>query len=199
MQPAVNETREALVEVARKLFSERGFYGVSVASIASELGITKQALLHYFGTKEALYAEVLSRMSGVYTATLKAALEASLPPEEKVEAFFLGFCAHALEMPGDVRLIMRELLDNKERAGTAGRWYLREFLNDLAGLMASTRRWQEASEAETRAAAYQLLGAISYFAISEPTLERIFGEDGLHEMREVYPAILRETIRSQQM
>ena len=199
MQPAVNDTREALVEVARKLFSERGFYGVSVAAIASELGITKQALLHYFGTKEALYAEVLSRMSGVYTATLRAALEASFPPEEKVEAFFLGFCAHALEMPGDARLIMRELLDNKERAGTAGRWYLREFLNDLAGLMASTRRWQEASEAETRAAAYQLLGAISYFAISEPTLERIFGEDGLQEMREVYPAILRETIRSQQM
>ena len=59
MQPAVNETREALVEVARRLFSERGFYGVSVAAIASELGITKQALLHHFGTKEALYAEVL--------------------------------------------------------------------------------------------------------------------------------------------
>lgn len=199
MQPAVNETREALVEVARRQFSERGFYGVSVAAIASELGITKQALLHHFGTKEALYAEVLSRMSGVYTATLRAASEANLSAEEEVEAFFLGFCAHSLETPGDVRLIMRELLDNQERAGTAGRWYLREFLNDLAQLMAATGRWQDASEAETRAAAYQLLGAISYFAISEPTLARIFGEEGLQEMREVYPAILRETIRRQQM
>lgn len=197
MQTAHQDTRKALVDVAQRLFSERGFYGTSIAAIASELGVTKQALLHHFGTKEVLYAEVLSRLSDIYTETLRAACNADLPPEDRVEAFFVGFCAHAIESPDDVRLIMRELLDNKERADLAGRWYLREFLNDLAGLLATTRRWSEVSESEVRAAAYQFLGAISYFAISEPTLARIFGDEGLAEMRDAYPDILAQTIRHQ--
>ena len=41
----MSDTPEKLLLVAEALFSERGFYGVSIAAIASELGITKQALL----------------------------------------------------------------------------------------------------------------------------------------------------------
>ena len=56
------DTREQLLESATRLFAARGFYGASLANIADELGLTKQALLHHFGRKEKLYAEILSRI-----------------------------------------------------------------------------------------------------------------------------------------
>lgn len=67
-------TRDRMIEEARALFAERGFYGVSIAQIAAELGLTKQALLHHFGTKERLYGLVLEQIAGEL-AGLKASSE----------------------------------------------------------------------------------------------------------------------------
>ena len=41
------DTRQRLLDIAEQLFAERGFYGVSIAAIASEVGFTKQG---YFTT-----------------------------------------------------------------------------------------------------------------------------------------------------
>jgi AcrR family transcriptional regulator len=58
---AVRDTRDAFLDAAKRHFAQRGFYGASIAAIAEELGLTKQALIHHFGTKERLYGEVLAR------------------------------------------------------------------------------------------------------------------------------------------
>ena len=57
------DTRQRLLDIAEQLFAERGFYGVSIAAIASEVGFTKQGLLHYFNSKEKLYGAILQRIS----------------------------------------------------------------------------------------------------------------------------------------
>jgi AcrR family transcriptional regulator len=49
-----NARRDAVISVASALFEARGFAGVSLADIARELGITNNALYHYFGSKEEL-------------------------------------------------------------------------------------------------------------------------------------------------
>ena len=66
------DTRDQFIEAARRPFAERGFYGTSIAAIAEELGLTKQALLHHFGTKEKLYGDVLEEISARVMETLKA-------------------------------------------------------------------------------------------------------------------------------
>ena len=53
-----------------------------------------------------------------------------------------------------------------------------------------------ASEAEALAAAYQLLGAISYYAISEPTLTRIFGRSSYASLEDAFPIRLKTLIRA---
>ena len=57
------DTRQRLLDIAEQLFAERGFYGVSIAAIASEVGLTKQGLLHYFNSKEKLYGAIVQRIS----------------------------------------------------------------------------------------------------------------------------------------
>ena len=52
------------VEVAQRLFQERGYDGVGVADIGKALGITPPSFYHAFGSKAALFDRVLDRYTG---------------------------------------------------------------------------------------------------------------------------------------
>ena len=82
------DTRQRLLNIAEQLFAERGFYGVSIAAIASEVGFTKQGLLHYFNSKEKLYGAILQRISDDFQDHQREALEASEDPAERLEKFY---------------------------------------------------------------------------------------------------------------
>jgi AcrR family transcriptional regulator len=168
-------TREQYLDTAEGLFAARGFYGVSIAAIANELGLTKQALLHHFGSKEKLYGEVLGRISARFEMLSDRPDREASPPEDTVRAFFLNLHATARAYPDQSRLLMRELLDNNQRAGSVGKWYLKPFLESVIKMIRQLPAWQGASEAQALAAGYQLLGAINYYSISQPTLTGIFG------------------------
>ncbi|MFK5977510.1 MAG: TetR/AcrR family transcriptional regulator [Rhizobiaceae bacterium] len=54
-----DNTRQALLDAARKEFSGRGLEGARVGLIAELAGVNKQLVYHYFGNKEGLYTAVL--------------------------------------------------------------------------------------------------------------------------------------------
>jgi AcrR family transcriptional regulator len=54
-----DERRGQILACARRLFSERPYAAVSTAQIASEAGVARGLLHHYFGTKRDLYLEVV--------------------------------------------------------------------------------------------------------------------------------------------
>jgi len=58
---AGKETRRTILEVASRLFRERGIAGVSKPEIAGEAGVFPSQLGYYFGTKEALFVEAACR------------------------------------------------------------------------------------------------------------------------------------------
>lgn len=59
MTQSANTTRKRLLEVATRLFCERGFDGVSTRDIASATGTTLPSIPHHFGSKNGLYEAVL--------------------------------------------------------------------------------------------------------------------------------------------
>lgn len=190
------KTREELIEVARLQFAEKGFYGTSIAGIASELGLSKQALLHHFGTKEKLYAQVLSEISARYVARIfQVQLEIS-DPRQQLEEFMLDQLNHQSADHNDARVVMRELLDNQARAEQVTNWYLKPYLNGLASIVKRIPQRQALTDAEALAVVYQLLGAINYLGMSKPTLTQMFGKTTFKALCAAYPGQLRELIRS---
>lgn len=187
------DTREKLVATATALFAERGFDGVSIASIADVLGLSKQALLHHFNTKERLYGEVLARISRGFEAHLER-LEQHKGDTEKLIDFFMSLAEESLVERTETALLVRELLDNQHRAESAGRWYLKPFLESLTDQVLSLEPWRGAERSRALAAVYQLLGAINYFSISRDTLEAMFSEVQFQSIREAYRGQLRHLL-----
>jgi TetR/AcrR family transcriptional regulator, transcriptional repressor for nem operon len=56
------KTRARIVDAARRLFNRHGFAGVSIDDIMAEAGLTRGGFYNHFGTKEELYAAVVSQV-----------------------------------------------------------------------------------------------------------------------------------------
>jgi AcrR family transcriptional regulator len=69
MEPA-NDKRDAILETALELFTERGFYGTPTAMISREAGVATGTLFFYFKTKEelidALYRQIKSEAGAAF-------------------------------------------------------------------------------------------------------------------------------------
>ena len=188
------DTRQRLLDIAEQLFAERGFYGVSIAAIACEVGFTKQGLLHYFHSKEKLYGAILQRISDDFQEQQTEAEQASEGPIESLKQFYAALAEPTENNTRRTRLLMRALLDNNARATNAEKWYLREFLERLIVMVKAIEGLQPLSDEEALIFAYQLLGAVNYFLISPPTLSGIFGKDVMHRMSANFSAELDSLI-----
>ena len=178
----MSDTSEKLLAVAEALFSERGFYGVSIAAIASELGITKQALLHHFKSKEKLYGAVLARISSDFENAQQQVMEDEAEPILRIKAFVAHLADPSPSNIRRTRLLMRELLDNNERAKQAEHWYLKHFLEQFVAMVQVVPGREAISATDNLGLIYQWLGAINYFLVSIPTLTAILGEESFEAM-----------------
>lgn len=191
-----SDTRNKFLDAAERLFAEKGFYGVSIAAIAEELGLTKQALIHHFGTKEKLYGEVLERISNQLIDKIDLKTLKDEDAAEILERHLVSSLSGTIIQQQNGQLLMREMLDNKRRAAHAENWYLKPYLQKLADIVKALPDWGHVSEEEALASIYQLLGAINYFAISEPTLSQMFGSEYYGRVVEAYQPALKRLIRA---
>lgn len=192
--PPARDTRTLILERAEELFAERGFYGTSIAAIVSELGLTKQALLHYFSTKEKLYGEVLGNIAQAFLELEEGKANYESDPVARVTLYFESLFEWTLTRQNKTIVLMRELLDNRPRAENVEVWYLSSFLERIIAMVKAVPGWEHSSDAQALGVAYTWIGAINYFAISEPTLTGIFGARQVEEFSQGYPAQLKSLI-----
>src|SRR5918997_6263133 len=84
--------REAqMVAAAERLFSERGYHGVSMDAIAAASGISKPMLYEYFGSKEGLLLACVERARGRLFEEIAAAVRQADTPEKALRAGIEAF------------------------------------------------------------------------------------------------------------
>lgn len=79
--------RERILQAAFRLFSERGYTGVSMQQIAEAAGITKATLYHHFADKADLFAEMMRARFGRSQVELARSVDAGMTIREKLVAF----------------------------------------------------------------------------------------------------------------
>ena len=186
----------SLLLIHSPVSAERGFDGTSIATIAQELGLTKQALLHHFGSKEKLYGEVLPQISEGVIAELNELAESSEDPHKALETLLIEHIAGRLDQSGSTRILMPELLGNRYRAEPVRTWYLKPYVDRLIVMVKAIPAAAHFSNAQALAAVYPLLGAVNCLVISGPTLSGMYGKRRFDAMKLAYPETLRAMVRA---
>ena len=111
-----DETRERLIEAARRLFVDKSYAETGTPEIAREAGVTRGALYHHFADKQALFAAVVEREASTVADEIERhtteSSTATIALIEGGEAYLKAMAA-----PGRTRLL---LLDGPAVLGRSG-------------------------------------------------------------------------------
>ncbi len=75
---------ERILEVAMKVFRERGYHAASMQEIADAVGMQKGSLYYYISGKQELLFMILERAIDTITARIDSIYRSQLPPKEKL-------------------------------------------------------------------------------------------------------------------
>ncbi|MCA3747633.1 MAG: TetR/AcrR family transcriptional regulator [Rubrobacter sp.] len=90
-------TRRALLEAARRLFSEKGYHGTAAEEIVRQAGLTRGALYHHFEDKKDLFRVVVDEMESEIDEAIERAERAEDRLPEAVMAGYRAFVDAVLD------------------------------------------------------------------------------------------------------
>ncbi|MBO0688011.1 MAG: TetR/AcrR family transcriptional regulator [Candidatus Dormibacteraeota bacterium] len=90
-------TRDRLVAVATRLFAELGYEETSIEQVLHESGVSRGALYHHFGGKEALFEAVLEEVE----QDISRRLQADMAEAGDLFALIRAGCLGWIRMTGD--------------------------------------------------------------------------------------------------
>jgi AcrR family transcriptional regulator len=101
------QTRQTLMDAARRLFIEKGYAETATPDIVAAAGMTRGALYHHFEDKKALFRAVIEREA----ADVAEEIERRAKPETEPRAALLAGAAayfDAMAVAGRTRLLLFE-------------------------------------------------------------------------------------------
>jgi AcrR family transcriptional regulator len=135
------ETRERLIKVAEKLFSERGFSKVTVRDICAQARANVAAVNYHFGGKAGLYEEILRSAIDAMRGTTEAARQAGerCGPEQQLEAYIAIFLERVVAARENWihQLMMREFSDPTPALDMIVQQVIRPRIAYLGGIIAT--------------------------------------------------------------
>jgi AcrR family transcriptional regulator len=102
------ETKKHIIEVARRLFSEYSYLGVSMSDIAKKLNITKAALYYHFTSKAEIYKKVLDEVFDSLNLRISGALSEK-SPDRKIHKLIRNYLDFGLKEKNLIKALMLKL------------------------------------------------------------------------------------------
>ena len=104
-------TRERILAAAEEEFSEKGFYGARIDSIAAASGMNKRMIYAHFDSKENLYTKVLLRVYEKLAQCERQFMVDNLAPLESIKNIIEISFEYLKNNPNFVRMLMWENLN----------------------------------------------------------------------------------------
>lgn len=156
--PRRRNRRDEILEIAVRLFAERGYHGVSMDDIGSAAGVTGPALYHHFAGKEAMLVAALIPVSEGLLAGGRQRV-ADNDGADALAALIDFHVAFALENPAVIALHLHELArlpeEPRRQIRRLQRLYVEVWVTALTGLRS------ELSAAEARVLAHAAFGLMN--------------------------------------
>jgi len=177
------DVRKATLKAARQLFADRGFDGTAIQDVASAVGVSKQAVLHYFETKAELREAVLAELLAHWGAVLPRLLLEATGGYRRFTAVFGTLVRFFNEEPSWAKLVVREILDRPENTRAVLKTSVRPWIEAIAETVRmgqSTAVLREEVDPEAWVVEMLQLGLFS--ATAHPVLASALEGQGVHRL-----------------
>jgi TetR/AcrR family transcriptional regulator len=185
------DRRGQILDAAFEEFSEKGFKGATIKSIAGAAGLQSPALIYwYFPDKEALFREVLGAKIPVLRAVRDPTGLLDLPPEEVLPSIARGYLS-TFDNPAAqrmVRLIMGEAMRRPEIADIFGSAVIKRVLGFLKSYMARQVELGRLRPHDVRSSARAFIGMLLPQAGGKLFFP-VIREDGLTDEEHIETAV----------
>ncbi|WP_371605923.1 MULTISPECIES: TetR/AcrR family transcriptional regulator [unclassified Streptomyces] len=99
--------REEILDAALDIVARVGYSRTTVRELAQAVGLSQTGLLHYFGTKEQLFVEILRRRDEVDQRVFGVSGDGARAEPADLPRAFTALVRHNTEVPGLVQLYSR--------------------------------------------------------------------------------------------
>ncbi|HEY0490391.1 MAG TPA: TetR/AcrR family transcriptional regulator [Telluria sp.] len=106
-----------IVAEAVRVFAECGYEGASVATIADNAGLSKQNLMYYFPTKQALYERVLDGVLDDWLERMETLADRERDPRDVLRAYIQAKMRFSREQPLASRVYALEVIGGAQLYG----------------------------------------------------------------------------------
>lgn len=106
-----------IVAAAVRVFAEAGYEGASIATVAERTGLSKQNLMYYFPTKQALYQRVLDDVLDDWLERMAHLAAAEQEPHAVLRAYVQAKLRFSREQPWASRVYAMEVISGAQLYG----------------------------------------------------------------------------------
>jgi TetR/AcrR family transcriptional regulator len=106
-----------IVTEAVRVFAECGYEGASIATVAENAGLSKQNLMYYFPTKQALYQRVLDGVLDEWLARMDTLANPEQDPRDVLRAYVQAKLRFSREQPWASRVYAMEVISGAQLYG----------------------------------------------------------------------------------
>jgi TetR/AcrR family transcriptional regulator len=174
---AAEDGARAILDAAATLFARQGFDAVSIAAIAAKAGVSKANIFHHFGSKDALYFEVMRGACAHTRHLLDELITSEGNFAQRLHGFARAHLQRLLEQRDMARLIQREVIDSDASRGRtlAERVFGANFAHLVNFLRDAQVRGELRADIDPAMLATMLVSADVFFFQAQHVLEHLQG------------------------
>jgi AcrR family transcriptional regulator len=178
----MENTREALLQHAKRVFYEKGYDGATVKDLADAAGVNVSLVSYYFGGKEGLYRECLTRFGQerfeFAERMLSSVDEASLTPEDfklRLTLFLSEFIEAQMREPEVAGILHREITNpNSDLLQGFGNIFIRHFEAIVRFVLLAQKKGIVRKDLEPQIASALLISGLVHLMRMEPLAKKLY-------------------------
>ncbi|WP_425037439.1 TetR family transcriptional regulator C-terminal domain-containing protein [Primorskyibacter sp. S187A] len=170
------EKRAIIMAAALEVFAKHGLRGATLEKIAAEAGMSKPHVVYYFGSKDAIYTELLESLLEVWLQPLRD-LSETHDPLEAILTYMRRKLRMSEEMPRESKLFATEILHGAPRTRAQLSGDLKALVDDKAALIASWSAAGKIAEIDPHHLIFSIWAMTQHYADFDIQVQAILGPD----------------------